>query len=316
MITFSGLLRRIRSLKNIRSIPLFLFLSIFIWLSSVLSESHTAKINIDFDFIEIGFDKYQAESKSSFSEVVLTGTGFRLLFYRLVPLRVYLSMSNAIVREGHYYFERKEIVKAIESQHRNAFRVREFRSEILSTPIRKSKIKKVPVRLDYDLQTADGFAWTDSITFTPDSLLVSGKPSAIDTLHYALIESPKDMSFTTPINQRMSVSPKLLKLYSFNLENIHVQRKIARYTQIEIRLPIETSDSLNAVDVQLIPAFAEISLRVPVKRARDIEAADFKLIGYYAEDSESNFLDVKVVEMPNDVAVKDIKPKRVRYFIN
>ena len=106
MSLFSGLIKRIGSLKQLRLIVIFFLISLFVWLSSKMSEVNTAKVEIYFDYSDETFETYRVDKPAQAVEFVLSGTGFRLLFARLFTPTVYLSMTNVLRDDNGFYFSK------------------------------------------------------------------------------------------------------------------------------------------------------------------------------------------------------------------
>ena len=102
MSLFSGLIKRIGSLKQLRLIVVFFLISLFVWLSSKMSEVHTAKVDIYFDYSDETFETYRVHEPAQAIEFVISGTGLRLLFARLFTPTVYLSMTN-VQKDGNRF---------------------------------------------------------------------------------------------------------------------------------------------------------------------------------------------------------------------
>jgi hypothetical protein len=59
MALLSGLTKQIGSLKQLRLITIFFLFSFVVWLSSKMSETHTASVEIQFDFSNETFEIYR-----------------------------------------------------------------------------------------------------------------------------------------------------------------------------------------------------------------------------------------------------------------
>lgn len=316
MSLFSGLIKRIGSLKQLRLIVIFFLISLFVWLSSKMSEVHTAKVDIYFDYSDETFETYRVDEPAQAVEFVISGTGFRLLFARLFTPTVYLSMTNVQRDDKGFYFSKPLLISAVESHYRNILRVNQLILERLDAPFFASSIKKIPVRLQKDFMLADGYAWSSELNFTPDSLYVSGSPEKVDSLEYAVVVTPTNKEFTTSLDEKLSLTSDLQTNYKWSETQVHVTQKISRYTQIELRLPIEVLDSNENIDVSVIPAFAQVSLRVPVQQARQIDPSQFILGCRLPIDTVAEFLAVDFEKIPDNIVVNEITPSQVRYFIN
>lgn len=315
MALLSGLTKQIGSLKQLRLIIIFFLFSFVVWLSSKMSETHTASVEIQFDFSNETFEIYRTNNEVQATDFIVSGTGFRLLSARLITPTVFLSMSDAQMDRDGIYFTQQDLISFVESHFRNVFLVNQLSLKRLDAPFIKSASKRVPVRLDQDLMPADGYAWSSERQIVPDSLTVFGLPSQVDTLMYALLESPKKI-FNTSFDQKLAVTTDLQSNFKWSQTKVHVMQNISRYTQVELRLPVEVIDSDEKVDVSLIPAFVLVNLRVPIERVRQIEPSQFVLGCRLPSDTTAEYLDVNFEKIPEDIIVKDITPKQVRYFLD
>ena len=316
MSLFSGLIKRIGSLKQLRLIVVFFLISLFVWLSSKMSEIHTSKVDIYFDYSDETFETYRVHEPAQAIEFVISGTGLRLLLARLFTPTVYLSMTNIQKDGNRFYFSKPALISAVETHYRNVLRVNQLKLDRLDAPFFDASIKKIPVRLHEDFMLADGYAWSSELNFTPDSLYVSGSAEKVDSLEYAFVVKPTNKEFTTSLDEKLSLTQDLQVNYKWSEMQVHATQKISRYTQIELRLPIEVLDPVESIDVSVIPAFAQVSLRVPVQQARQIDPSQFILGCRLPFDTISEFLAVDFEKIPDNIVVNEITPSQVRYFIN
>ncbi len=316
MSLFSGLIKRIGSLKQLRLIVVFFLISLFVWLSSKMSEVHTAKVDIYFDYSDETFETYRVYEPAQAIEFVISGTGLRLLFARLFTPTVYLSMTNIQKDGNRFYFSKPDLISAVETHYRNILRVNQLLLDRLDAPFFESSIKKIPVRLQEDFLLADGYAWSSKLNFIPDSLYVSGSPEKVDSIEYAYVVTSASKEYTTTLDEKLSLTSDLQANYKWSETHVHATQKISRYTQIELRLPIEVLDPIENTDVSVIPAFAQVSLRVPVQQARQIDPSQFILGFRLPIDTVTEFLDVNFEKIPDNIVVNEITPSQVRYFIN
>ena len=316
MALLSGLTKQIGSLKQLRLIIIFFLFSFLVWLSSKMSETHTASVEIQFDFSDETFEFHRTNNEIQATDFIVSGTGFRLLSARLITPTVFLSMSDALIDGDGIYFTQQDLISAVESQFRNVYRVNQLSLKRLDTPFIQSASKRVPVRLVQDLLPADGYAWSRELQIVPDSLTVFGLPSQVDTLMYALLDSPKNKTFNTSFDQKLALTTDLQSNFKWSQTKVYVTQNISRYTQVELRLPVEVIDSDEKIDVSLIPAFVLVNLSVPIERVRQIEPSQFVLVCRLPSDPTTEYLEVNFEKIPEGIMVKDITPKQVRYFLD
>ena len=316
MSLLSDLFKPIGSLKQLRLIVIFFLISLSIWFSYKMLEVHTTKVIINFDYSDESFEMYRVDYSSQGVEFLISGTGFRLLITRIFTPTVYLSIKDIQADENGFYFSQSELISAFESHYRNVLRVNQLALDRLDAPFIVSSTKKIPVRLNEDFVLANGYAWSSELNFSPDSLYVSGSPEKVNYLEYAFLDTPTNKEFTTSLDEKLSLIPDLQANYKWSDTQVHVTQKISRYTQIELRLPIEVIDPIENSDVSVIPAFAQVSLRVPVEQVRKIDPSQFTLGCRAPSDSIADFLIVYFKKTPDNIIVDEITPSQVRYFIN
>ena len=316
MALLCDLTKQIGSLKQLRLIIIFFLFSFLVWLSSKMSETHTASVEIQFDFSDQTFEFHRINNEIQVTDFIVSGTGFRLLSARLITPTVFLSMSDALIDGDGIYFTQQDLISAVESQFRNVYRVNQLSLKRLDAPFIQSASKRVPVRLVQDLVPADGYAWSSELQIVPDSLTVFGLPSQVDTLMYALLDSPKNKKFNTSFDQKLALTTALQSNFKWSQTKVYVTQNISRYTQVELRLPVEVIDSDEKVDVSLIPAFVLVNLSVPIERVRQIEPSQFVLVCRLPSDTTTEYLEVNFEKIPEGIMVKDITPKQVRYFLD
>lgn len=316
MALLSDLTKQIGSLKQLRLIIIFFLFSFLVWLSSKMSETHTASVEIQFDFSDETFEFHRINNEIQVTDFIVSGTGFRLLSARLITPTVFLSMQDAQIDGDGIYFTQQDLISAVESQFRNVYRVNQLSLKRLDTPFIQSASKRVPVRLVQDLVPADGYAWSSELQIVPDSLTVFGLPSQVDTLMYALLDSPKNKMFNTSFDQKLALTTDLQSNFKWSQTKVYVTQNISRYTQVELRLPVEVIDSDEKIDVSLIPAFVLVNLSVPIEKVRQIEPSQFVLVCRLPSDTTTEYLEVNFEKIPEGIMVKDITPKQVRYFLD
>ena len=316
MASLSDLTLQIGSLKQLRLIIIFFLFSFLVWLSSKMSETHTASVEIQFDFSDETFEFHRINNEIQVTDFIVSGTGFRLLSARLIKPTVFLSMQDAQIDGDGIYFTQQDLISAVESQFRNVYRVNQLSLKRLDTPFIQSASKRVPVRLVQDLLPADGYAWSSELQIVPDSLTVFGLPSQVDTLMYALLDSPKNKMFNTSFDQKLELITDLQSNFKWSQTKVYVTQNISRYTQVELRLPVEVIDSDEKIDVSLIPAFVLVNLSVPIEKVRQIEPSQFVLVCRLPSDTTTEYLEVNFEKIPEGIMVKDITPKQVRYFLD
>ncbi len=138
--------------------------------------------------------------------------------------------------------------------------------------------RKVPVKIHTELQTEPGFIWVGA-TAHPDSILMDGPASFIDTLTAVHLEKHKyeNVNLAFWEEQEIIRSPAFFSIYK--PERVNVFFDVQRLAEKVIRdVPVEVINVSPGYEAVALPSTAQLSVKGGEKILADAVAKDFRIV--------------------------------------
>lgn len=175
--------------------------------------------------------------------------------------------------------------------------------------------KKLPVRLNADLTFEKQYDTSSFISVAPDSILVSGPPSILETMHYVRTEKLKLENIRTPVVQTVKVSTN--KLLTFATESVTVKIPVEKFTEGRTEVPIHTLNVDSGYSLKTFPDKIMIRYQVALSRYNHVDAGQFDAVvdGRNLGELNTAKLPVRLQTVPPYVRAIFIEPEKVDYIL-
>jgi hypothetical protein len=312
---FRGITKRFTAFKHSKIAPVFVLVSLFIWLTSALSEQHSAEVAVYISYTELGEHQYLESSEPQKATILCTGTGFRLMLARMFPQTIPVIASDLEQQNGTFDIQKRVLVAYIENHFDGNLMMDIQNFVALKTPIRKAVGRSLAVRLIDSVAVKAGYGWTSNYTFTPDSLYVSGPEAIVNTLEYAYVTH----GLASPTSENIDATFNLIEHDKGPLQwsqtVVRAQRAVSRFTEHSLRVPIEVLQTNMQGEIQLIPLNTELFLSVPLDFVKKLKPTDFRVVCEYGKDLSTGVLPLTVLESPKQVRILRLNPKEVQFLV-
>ena len=176
--------------------------------------------------------------------------------------------------------------------------------------------KKVKVSTNDELIFLSGYNKFQDWDIKPDSILVSGPISIIDTLHKVPTILIKYDNINSDINDFVELS-KIHSLLEYNAEFVEINLMVKKYTEKTLTSPINMINLPDSLSIKLFPQILEVSFTVPIESAESISSNDFSFSCNYL-DSDLGKKDILIINLdkkPEIVTRVKWEPTYVNYLI-
>jgi hypothetical protein len=299
-------------------------LSSLIWLLIKLSKEYSETAVFPVTFSNFPSDKVLVNDLDSTLTLQLKTKGFKrlsnMLFHNPKPINVSVGpllkkMKNS---KTDYYILTSELYQLIGSQIHYPNNIFAIDPDTLHFILEKKFTKKVPVRTKLDLSFAQQYELADSISFNPDSVIVSGPKAVMDTLKYietssmSLSNISTDQHFSTDFagkykKAKLIITPAL----------ISVTIPVGKYTEAWVDLTISISNNPNNYIVRTFPEKTRITYVVSLKNFKDVKPDMFSAVADLSKalDAKSKKLKVEIEKYPAYVKIRKIDPDKIEYIL-
>lgn len=299
---------------RLRFFLFFLLLSFTFWTSTKLSNTYIVEESFSIIWTNIP-NGIIPSSENQQMNVSISASGIEILIYRLINKSINISLSQAdfsgekglIDLRGQDFFIKKQFFENTKLNILNPLFL-EFKFSRL-----EEKVFTVVPQIEINLRA--GYLIDSSLKVTPDSILVRGPKSILDTLNS--IQSESIIADDLYENFRKKVSLRSIPEIQLSESKVTVEVAVSRYTEKEFLLNIEVINLPLGTRVKLFPPKAKVRVTLPLSVLRTIKTSDFNLVVDYNnifKDVEKK-LDLIMIRRPSSVKKVILEPKKVNYLI-
>lgn len=304
-----------------------LFISLIAWAGIKLSENYEVEYNLPISF----FNSSETEMVSSQSHWVLSyklqASGILNILHKLNrkvdTLFVDIEKLPRITRSNSTWaFATKDDLRnEISRLFASGYKVAGVIPDTVFALVGKAYEKMVPVRVVTKLSFAKGFGAFGSFVCTPDSVLVKGPRSIVDTLSAieTMVVRLSDLS-TPTIHTTALHSPVNLGLLQVSPSRVEVSIGVEEVKEITFELPVEVRYSDTPIGKQLkikiVPEKVKVICLVPLRTflAFDQSFINAYVVVWGSKEASGN-LEVVVESSFQDVKILGVVPSIVESVV-
>ena len=292
----------------------FLLLSFTFWTSTKLSNTYIVEESFSIIWTNIP-NGIIPSSENQQMNVSISASGIEILIYRLINKSINISLSQADFSREKGQVDLRGQEFFIQKQFFENTKVNILDPLFLEFKFRRLEEKMYIVVPQIEINLRAGYLIDSSLKVTPDSILVRGPKSILDTLNS--IQSESIIADDLYENFRKKVSLRSIPEIQLSESKVTVEVAVSRYTEKEFLLNVEVINLPLGTRVKLFPPKAKVRVTLPLSVLRTIKASDFNLVVDYNnifKDAEKK-LDLIMIRRPSSVKKVILEPKKVNYLI-
>jgi hypothetical protein len=305
------------SWKKILTFLFFLLLSCIFWMMQIYRQKYEATLTIPVKYINIP-DSIVFEDKlpSVISARIRDdgGTLFKYLLTRwndsmVVDVRDVVKSTPDKIIQGRNF----------EQLIRNKLFAT---SELISyTPTRMSYIyallhdKKLPVIYNGNVNLAGGHMLIGDLSISPDSVIVYGSQTALDTLFYAYTVS--DTMYNVSSEQKVKVAMKPMQGIKYIPDEVSLTIPADKFIEKEVEVSVTCINLPNSLSIKFFPSSVKIPYLVGSKKEDDITKEKFSITIDYNDikDLSRSSVPVRITDSPDYIRTKIPIPSEVEFVL-
>jgi YbbR domain-containing protein len=296
-----------------------MILSTIFWFLIKLSKPYTSVLTVQVEYVNQPEDKVVVNNLPDQFKLNVSGTGWQLFRYFLKSdkAKLFVNVGN-YTKQGVIHTNNNRF--SFNDQLPSDLNITQISPSEVRFTFENRKSKKVPVILNADISINPQYGLKDDIGLIPDSVIVSGPESLIDTLtgvHTELLEI-KDIG--TNQSGKVHIQGLPLKSVQYNIEEIEYRFSVEQYTEGNIEIPVVVSN-MSADEIVLLTKSANVSFQIPIEKFELIQdpsfIAHFEIIADFQNiQPADSIIGLQVVSFPNFVRNIQVKPDRVRFLFH
>ncbi len=302
-----------------------LFSAVF-WLITKLSQETSATFTRPVVFSTFPDGLVAASQSDSTVSFRLESTGVRLMNYYISSRGDTLNIDAdglPVIRRNdipYHFITANEIFGMVNENVNARGNINNIKPDTVFLELVPVIEKLLPVKLNAEISFEQRFRQYGSITVDPDSVLVSGPRSILDTLESV------STAVWSPGKLRQTVHERVPLMKPADIGSVHLDREfvdarvpVAEFTQSDIELPVKVicPEELDTAEIRLFPNKVNVSILVALHDYARLGEHLFEATVSCPQMSESTNgrLEVIMETYPAFVEVLRIRPPFVEYII-
>lgn len=183
----------------------------------------------------------------------------------------------------------------------------------------KSYSKKVAVVSNLTVSYSSPFYLYDSISTLPDSVKVTGRKAAIDTLRQIITEKKVYNGLKESVNEMIALlEPNIFPPVRLSNDSVKLNIEVQKFTEAVLEVPVSLYSGDERIDAYTtFPEKVTVTCLVAMKDYSRLDPSQFKVISNIdlALNSGERRIPVTVSGFPQFVKILKVEPERIEYLI-
>lgn len=310
----------IRIDRNIITYLICVIIATILWFLNALNKDYTAVISYPVKYVNLPQGKHLITELPSTLSLEVRAKGFALLGHRIstsfLPITFNVNTySNHLLEKDEvfeYALNTNEIKDKISNQLNTEIKLLDITPATIDFKFAQSVEKMVAIRpvVHYTLKRQ---YILNQITATPDSVLISGPATIIDTLQYIPTKTLRLKDLGKSVNKEVELST----LQGCTVDDITVKLdlQVEQFTETKKSVKLQALHVPDSLYLRLFPDNINITYDVGLSNYDKISNQNFEFYVDYKQTTSSSFLDVKVGKTPAYIKNLVYSPQKVEYII-
>ena len=307
-------IKRLPEKSRFRLFLLFVLISFSFWTSTKLSK--------EYQVVQPFFVKWREVPKgiiltddTAKINLTINASGIEILWYRLFEVELEVSLKEVDFSSSDIVLNFKENYFSIQEQLLNASKLIQISPSLYNLKYSRMSSKWVNIAPQTSIQLRPGYLGEEKIKLMPDSVLVHGPKSILDTLKKIQTLDFKASDVHKVIDQKIGF--KSISGLKFENDQTRLYWPVLQYSEKTLKITIKIINLPSGEKIKLFPPQVSLRVTLPLSLVSTLEAADFSIAVDYNDifENKPSVLELKLLKHPPSVKKTIWDPKSVNYLI-
>lgn len=307
-------IKRLPDKSRFRLFLLFVLISFSFWTSTKLSK--------EYQVVQPFFVKWREVPKgiiltddTAKINLTINASGIEILWYRLFEVELEVSLKEVDFSSSDIVLNFKENYFSIQEQLLNASKLIQISPSLYNLKYSRMSSKWVNIAPQTSIQLRPGYLGEEKIKVMPDSVLVHGPKSILDTLKKIQTLDFKASDVHKVIDQKIGF--KSISGLKFENDQTRLYWPVLQYSEKTLKITIKIINLPSGEKIKLFPPQVSLRVTLPLSLVSTLEAADFSIAVDYNDifENKPSVLELKLLKHPSSVKKTIWDPKSVNYLI-
>ena len=302
-----------------RRISLFfvcLLFAVGAWMFFALSNRYVYQVQTLVHYVNFPDNKAFHSLQSDTIDLQIEGTGWQLLFskLRINPQSVNIDLEKL---EKQTYINLSDQLSYINKQFESAQKVVNIHPDILYFDFSSRAVKKIPIRLNYDIRFENHYGISDTIQIYPSYVTVTGPVNELKKLDYWYTDTLKLKNITSNYNGKISLQRPVKANISIYPKLVDLKLMVDEYTEKVVDVPIVLLNNNEFKNIKLLPDKVEITFLTTLSNYSKIDRRNFEASVDLNNWKSKGYKQLPVVisKFPEFCELVKIEPQNIDFII-
>lgn len=302
-----------------KSFLIFILVSLFFWFLTKLSKQYENSVELKVSYENLPIDKVVKNDLPATINVGVKASGFKLFYANLVSPSITVNCSNLeSIINSSFWLNLQNQKNEIQSQLSNGMVISYFNPAKIKVDFDQLESKKVKINPRLSLDFKDNFDAYEKSVIQPDSIVVSGPKSILDSIKKLDTELLVLENVESDVSEKLSIHKKYKGLgVVFKEMEVQFTMKVDKFTEGSIQVPFTVLNMPLDKNISTFPNEVKITYKVGLNDYNRVNKDLFKVQCDFNEAVENslNFLIPKMIASPPFVKDIHLNTKKIDFFI-
>ena len=312
-------------IKNQRKIITFfvcICIATVFWFLNALNKLYTVDIEFPVKYVDLPANRVLSNHPTDKFVLTVSSYGFTILRHKLslsfsplvFDVNEFTSGQLQKTNRSRYVISTRQFINRFSSQISNELKINAIHPDTVVFSFEKMKkrmVKVIPkVHLDFVVQ----HDLNRPIIVVPDSVMVNGPESIMDTLSYVYTVAQEYTKVKEPIHRNIAL--KECKSLIYTPSRVMMIIPVEEFTEKNLMIPVYVNNLPEDEHVNLFPEKVRVNFQVSLSRFKEIKADEFRVCVEYKDiQQQKETLDLNLEVQPKDLKTVSVYPTRIEYLI-
>lgn len=289
-----------------------ILLSVLLWVLIRLSKNLQREFSVDISITNVPENMFLKSSQTHQIKILAEGKGYALFKYYSGIQELSIDFNDLEHIEGKKYKLSTNIANKLNSSYSSELKIQNTYSDTIYVDLQKKYTKKIPVEVDLNADFQKEYQLTEMIV-QPDSVIVSGAKSVIDTLKTISISFPLQKNVKSSFEK--SYHLKNTDCVKFDKNKIIVKAIVDKMSEQLIKIPVQLLNIPEGSQIKIFPTEVTILCSGDLNILKKITSDEITVIADYNNVQNNKYLPLTIRTKLKRVKLSFLNENKVDFLI-
>jgi len=312
----------IKSQRKIITFFVCVCIATVFWFLNALNKSYTVDIEFPVKYINLPANRVLSNNPEDKFTLTVSSYGFTILRHKLslayspliFDVNEFTHGQLQNTDRSRFVISTGQFINRFSSQISNELKINAIHPDTVVFSFEKMKKRMIKIIPEVHLDFVAQHDLNRSIIIVPDSVLVNGPESIMDTLSYVYTVSQEYTEVKESIKRNLALKEN--KSLTYEPSRVMMIIPVEEFTEKNLMVPVYVNNLPEDKHVNLFPEKIRVSFQVSLSRFNKIKADEFRVCVEYKDiQQQKETLSLKLEVQPIDLKTISIYPSRIEYLI-